>query len=147
MITYEELHQLFYCNNGILYNKINRSPTALEGATVGRYDIRGYLVTQIDKKTYLVHRIIWALYNGKWPNDLIDHINGIRDDNKIENLRDTSPTVNQQNRKNVKGYTKRGNKFRVRIMSNKKSVHIGYYNTEEEAHQAYLNAKDIYHKI
>ena len=82
--------------------------------------------------------------------DCIDHINGVRDDNRIINLRSITQQENVWNRNdNRKGYNyfKPTNKWRARIKLNEKEIHLGYFNTEEEAKIAYYNAKKKYHKI
>ena len=96
----------------------------------------GYIGIMIDGKRYYAHRIAWALHHGKHPIDQLDHINGIKTDNRIVNLRQAS---NLQNGKNIK--TKRNNtsghsgvvfckqtgKWRVMIKVNSKSIHFGRY--------------------
>lgn len=56
--------------------------------SVGHKDVTGYLATRIKGKMFRVHRLIWMLHNGEDPGLLhVDHINGIKDDNRIQNLR------------------------------------------------------------
>ena len=80
--------------------------------------------------------------------DMIDHIDTDKTNNKISNLRVITKQKNAFNTK-AKGYTfcKRSNKFMAQIMVDGKHKSIGYYNTPEEARQAYLDAKKIYHII
>lgn len=94
-------------------------------------------------KNQLVHRLIWLMFKGELPKNDIDHINGIRNDNRIENLREVTRMQNLWNRRNVKGYiyNPASKKYQVRIRNNYKHLHIGVYDTAEEAHQAYLKAK------
>jgi hypothetical protein len=86
------------------------------------------------------HRIIWVLTHGKWPDGVIDHINRVRDDNRIENLRDVSVGENARNNGNSRGtglfgsYPRRG-KFIAQVMVNKKARYLGSFNTPQEAHQ------------
>ena len=97
-----------------------------------------------DKK-YSAHRVIWLYYYGCWPKDQIDHINHDPTDNRIINLREASNTENQKNRtlnKNSKtGYTgvswyEKENKYRARIKINRKEIHLGSYDSLEEAVEA-----------
>ncbi|ATE85749.1 HNH homing endonuclease [Shigella phage Sf12] len=97
----------------------------------------GYIQIILNKKPFLAHRIIWEIYNGKIPKGMeIDHINHIRDDNRIENLRLVSKQDNLKNQSkrndNTSGVTgvswnKREQKFRAYININGKEKHIGYF--------------------
>jgi hypothetical protein len=112
----------------------------------------GYKMINICNNSYLLHRIIGYLFLGLDIDNTtqhIDHINGIRDDNKLENLRIVSNQQNHWNMTKAKGYSwcKQMKKFRTRIHIDKKEILIGYYNTKEEARQAYLDAKQIYYVI
>ena len=110
----------------------------------------GYKIVRIDDKMYKLHRVIAYLFLGldiENKNKQIDHINGNRSDNRLENLRIVNNQQNHFNQTKAKGYSKRGNKFIAYIKINGKSIHLGCFNTEEEAHNAYLEAKEIYHKI
>ena len=79
----------------------------------------------------------------------VDHINGIRHDNRLENLRLVTNQQNNFNRTKALGYTwnKRSNKWSAYIKLNGKQIPLGYYNNEEDARNAYLTAKRVYHKI
>jgi hypothetical protein len=95
----------------------------------------------------LCHTFAWWWVNGTTPN-YIDHINMVKTDNRICNLR---PVTNQQNAFNVnaKGYywDSINNKFKAQIMLNGKQISLGRYKTEEDARHAYLLAKEKYHII
>lgn len=112
----------------------------------------GYIICNLkyNKKMYSIHAhtLSWYLYYNEVPN-LIDHINRIKTDNRIENLRNVNQTINCINRSNVKGYHlhKPTNKYRARIVINKKQITIGYFETQQDAHEAYIEAKKIYHII
>jgi hypothetical protein len=110
----------------------------------------GYNSITINHKEYMIHRILAYLFLGldiENSTQFIDHINGIRDDNRLENLRIVTHQQNCFNILNTKGYTKIGNKYQARIMTNRKTIYLGYYDTEEEAKQTYLDAKKKYHII
>jgi len=60
----------------------------------GSLDKDGYLILKIKGKQFKAHRLAWTFYYGKEPNGVIDHINRIKTDNRIENLRDTTQQIN-----------------------------------------------------
>ena len=112
----------------------------------------GYNIIQIDNKPIKRHRIIAFAYLNLDINNLsleIDHINGDRLNNNVDNLRIVNHQENMWNRKETKGYHyhKASNKFKAQINLNDKNIHLGLFTTEEDARQAYLNAKTIYHII
>jgi hypothetical protein len=94
------------------------------------------------------HQYAWYLVN-KECVDEIDHINGNPSDNRWTNLRSVTRNENQWNRKNAKGYyfNKAMGKWKSTIYINWKGKHLGYFNTEQEAREAYLKAKEQYHII
>lgn len=92
------------------------------------------------------HQFAWYWVNKECVEQL-DHINCIRDDNRIINLRPVNNQQNSFNRSTSKGYYKTNNKYRSQITINNKTINLGYFNAEEEARQAYLAAKQIYHVI
>ena len=68
----------------------------------GSLDKYGYLILKIKGRQYKAHRVAFALHNGRWPAGVIDHINGNRSDNRIENLREVSQAQNVANTKKQK---------------------------------------------
>ena len=108
------------------------------------------ITLNVDKKSYCIygHQFAWYWVNKECVEE-IDHVNGIRYDNRIINLRSVTHQQNQWNRTTAKGYDwkKDVNKFRAQILINKKNVFLGLFNTEQEARNAYLKAKEIYHKF
>ena len=121
---------------------------------VGSMMPRGYIQVSFLGTRYLAHRIAWLLYYGKWPENLIDHINGNRADNRIANLRDVTQDVNMQNLRGptvlnkvgLLGVRKKRNKFQAQIRLHGTSIHLGCFATPEEAHRAYIAAKRENHK-
>lgn len=101
-------------------------------------------------KDYMVkcHQLAYYVIYGKICTS-IDHINGDKSDNRICNLREITNQKNTWNRKGVKGYTysKLKNRFVARIIVDGKRIGLGHYKTEDEAYEAYLNAKKVYHII
>lgn len=84
---------------GNIYWKIARGIHHSSGALAGCLDAHGYVIVRLNGKGYKAHRLAWLLYYGKWPLGLLDHINGIKSDNRILNLREASSQQNAQNRK------------------------------------------------
>lgn len=114
----------------------------------GYFKLYLYLGKNYNKIELKAHQFAWY-YMYKECVEEIDHINGIRDDNRICNLRSVTRQQNQWNRKTAKGYylDKRTNKFNSQIYLNRKHIYLGCYNTEQEARNAYLEAKQKYHVI
>lgn len=75
------------------------------GAEAGSPNTKKRWSTKIKAKLYQNHRLIWAIVNGAWPADQIDHINGNPEDNRIENLRVVSNAENQRNRSRSRNNT------------------------------------------
>ena len=84
-MTKEELHELFEYRDGNLYWKINRVTKKCIGKKAGSKCKNGYEHIQINYKYIYSHRAIFLYHHGYLPK-ILDHINGIRDDNRIENL-------------------------------------------------------------
>lgn len=127
---------------------------ARSGAVAGGVRADGYWRIGVDKIVYLAHRLAWLYVNGEWPSNQIDHIDGSRSNNRINNLRDVSNDVNQQNRRwarsdNISsgliGVGMKRGKWRARIQVGGVLRQIGTFDTPEEAHAAYLDAKRRLH--
>ena len=97
---------------------------------------------------YLARNPNWDIFDTS-KNNCIDHINHTRDDNTRDNLRIATYQQNNFNRSNVKGYSwyTQKNKWKASIKLNRKTIHLGYYNKEEDARAAYLEAKERIHII
>lgn len=113
-------------------------------------ECNGYMRTCINGKLYYNHRIAWAHYYREQPPEYIDHINRVRTDNSIKNLRACTLSQNQYNRKigknNTTGYIgvslhKKTGKYIATIYKNSKPIYIGLYKTPEEAADAYERKK------
>jgi hypothetical protein len=143
--------RLVVCKNGEVYG-------------FGRYSNEMYLIENVANhsdgynqigcggKLICRHRIMGYTFLGldiNNPKDQIDHIDGNRSNNSIDNLRIVNNQQNQWNQIRAKGYywVKRANKWQAQIILNGKKIYLGCYSTESEAHTAYLKAKLIYHKI
>lgn len=120
------------------------------GRPVGHVCKSGYRSIRLNGNPYRAHKVIWALQHGVWPIGDIDHINGCRDDNRIDNLREATRSQNLANSKqrseNLKGahFDKRRQTWSARITINYKEIWLGTYASEAEAHAAYLKAAQKY---
>ena len=115
----------------------------------------GYLRIAIDSERYLAHRLAWLYVHGEWPKHDIDHINGDRTDNRIANLRVGTHAQNMQNRRRPQAGSRSGligaswdthaGKWRAGVQLNGERIHIGMFDSAEEAHRAYLLEKRRLH--
>lgn len=126
------------------------------GDTAGYVNPDGYREIRVDGKTYKAHRLAWLYVHGAWPAEQIDHINGVRHDNRLSNLRAATNAENRQNTAkrsdNNSGFTgvswhKRAEKWTARVRINRVQHHLGCFNTVEEAYEAYLQAKAELHEF
>jgi hypothetical protein len=117
------------------------------GDVAGYLRSNGYWYIKIGGRSYSAHRLAWMYVHGVWPPRLIDHINGVKSDNRIDNLRPASMSQNKANgalyassSSGFKGVTKCKNKWKAQITHNQVVVYLGLFNTREEAHETYLKA-------
>lgn len=110
-----------------------------------------YVEWQGKRHGLLVHRVLWAMKHGEWPRNTIDHINMDRTDNRICNIREATYTennVNRPSRRNgLKGvvFCKQTGRYRAQVSYKNKSIWLGRFKTEIEAHEAYMNkCKELY---
>lgn len=108
----------------------------------------GYRIVIIDGTTYMAHRLAWLIVHGLWPNEVIDHINRVRDDNRLCNLRECTAAENAQNRKmrgrrdsGLPGVTRKYGKWAAEIWVNGWPRIIGLFEDKHEAHRAFLAEK------
>ena len=155
MIEPERLHDFLRYEDGELYwlhrpDGMLRWNTRYAGTRAFTANKIGYRTGAIQNKLNQAHRVIWAMHHGRWPDGQIDHINGNRSDNRIENLREASAFQNSQNAKrrvdNTSGtagvsFFKERNQWTARICCNGKKHHLGYFSSREDASVARLEAE------
>jgi hypothetical protein len=156
MMTQSELKErLFYCKDSgefrwlISHGGIRQSKVA---GTLNKNT--GYILISFKNKSYLSHRLAWLYVTGEWPKNQIDHINGIRDDNRFCNLREATNqqnlfnlSISSKNKSGFKGvdFHKSTKKWRAQIRINGKKVTLGIYDSPELASDVYKNkAKEIH---
>ena len=128
----------------------------MRGKAAGKMTRQGYIGVRWIGRLYMAHRLIWSIVNGECP-DVVDHINGIRSDNKIENLRAANIQINNQNRHGPSRQNKTGflgvylsknapkKPFVAQIKIGGKNIYLGAFETPEQAHQAYVQGKRRLH--
>lgn len=149
MLTQQRLKELLHydCTTGLFTRKTticNKKTGSVSGAKQNK----GYVQIMIDGENYLAHRLAWFYVYGAWPNKQIDHINRIKTDNRIENLRDVSNSTNQHNnglrKHNTTGitgvmYLKSRNVYVAQMYVNKKRIYLGTFKLKEDAISARKN--------
>ena len=142
--TQEMLNELFDYDGINLVARKARGTLKI-GDIVGSKDVRkGYIRARVNNKAYLVHRLIWKLIYGSEPSSEIDHINGVRHDNRLDNLRLSSKKDNMSNitkpyksKTGIKGITKiKNNIFKVLYYVDGKMTYFGTYKNLKEATDA-----------
>lgn len=156
-LTAERLKELFSYdkNSGAFTRRVSVS-SAKSGSVAGASK-DGYLVFNVDGKLYRAHRLAWLYVFGRWPKKHLDHINGIRNDNRIANLREADNSLNMQNLKGPRSdnkvkllgvcWSKSNKKWIAQIKApNKPNQYLGGFDDPHEAHAAYLDAKRRIHE-
>ena len=147
---------LFNYREGNLYWKKSPSSRAIVGNMAGSKTKTGYTLVGVNSKLYYLHRLVWLYHNGYLPGE-IDHINQIKTDNNIENLREVTRTENSRNKspssRSKTGFSgvhwsKKARKWSVTYMVDGTNTRAGYYGTLEEAISAKLfaNSEYAYHE-
>jgi hypothetical protein len=154
-LTQQYLHDIlrYDAETGNFFWKIKTNSRAPVGELAGKNSLTyGYRQIGINKKLYRAHRLVWFYFHGTWPSEQIDHINGCRSDNRIENLRVVTHQQNAWNLQKAKNNSKSGylgvcwkkshNKWKAEIRLNGRKTFLGYFDTALEASEAYQNAKN-----
>jgi hypothetical protein len=148
-ITHEEAKHLFdYQEDGSLIWKNPFGFKTKKGDVAGHLRKNGYVAVSINKKMFLLHRIVFLWHHGHMPS-VIDHVDSNSTNNKIENLREATQSQNMMNRavstsckSGYKGvyFVEALQKWRAYISVNRKNISIGYFLDKHEAAKAYNKA-------
>lgn len=122
------------------------------GRLAGYTGISNYRVLSIDRVLYLEHRLAWLYVYGKFPTEMLDHIDGNPSNNKLSNLREATRRQNcinskirSNNTSGFKGVSKSGKKWVARIKDKEKYLYLGLFLTPEEASEVYNQfAEDLH---
>ncbi len=157
MLTQEQLKEsLHYDPETGVFTRLR---TQAHNAGSGSTNAAGYTMISVLGTQQYAHRLAVLYMTGKWPEGQVDHRNGVRNDNRWANLRDSSALVNQQNLRAAQSNNqvgllgvshwpnRRGTKHYVaQLFANGRRVLCSYHHTPEEAHAAYLKAKREHHE-
>ena len=154
-LTAEQLRSILHYSpeTGIFTWKVSTARRVRVGDVAGSQNGKGYLNIKLQRRKHLAHRLAWLYTYSNWPKDQLDHINRNRTDNRICNLREVSHKQNNQNRSkpsnNTSGHPgvvwhKRISKWVAQITHNYKDIHLGRFNTIEEAIAARKAAEKLY---
>ena len=154
MLTIERLRKLLDYNQltGIFSWREQRQHIKA-GSVAGCLKKSGYVEIKIDGVNYQAHRLAWFHVHGEMPEELIDHENLIKKDNKFLNLRKATPAQNLRNRivrrdsgTGLKGVYVSSNRFKAQITVDGRRINLGSFATPEEAACAYAKAAKEHHK-
>jgi hypothetical protein len=143
----EQINKILDYNpeTGIFTWKVTRGRAKI-GSVAGNITTQGYVEIRINRISYKAHRLAWLMTYNEFPKVGIDHINGIRNDNQISNLRIATKRENGQNlhiHRNGRlvgtSYYKSTGRWRANVSAKGRVIHLGYFSTEELAHAAYQN--------
>ncbi len=142
-------------SRGIFVWKSRASNRIKVGQEAGSTHGSGYTQINVDGQNYLAHRLAWLYVHGEWPKHVIDHINGDRKDNRIENLRDVPHPINAQNIRrpmstNTSGFlgvswSRKDKSYVAHISVQNRTKCVGAFRSAIQAHDAYLSAKRKVH--
>ena len=155
MVTQDRLKEILdYDPETGVFSWKKTSNQIKSGSMAGSASSGGYIRFTVDGVRYSAHRLAWLYVYGEFPETDIDHVNRIRSDNRISNLRIASRVENCQNSSKRKSNSSGvvgvcwnigHEKWQARIMHKGKSIHLGYYKTIEDAARARAEAKRKHH--
>lgn len=149
LIWKHRLIDMFFGHVQSAAHQCNNWNAKYAGRVAGSVSKNGYITIRIDGVNKNAHRVIWKLIHGKDADGKIDHIDGVKSNNKLNNLRLATHSQNLMNRpkqiNNTSGekgvtYLKKYNKYKAQIHINKKNTYIGLFDNLEDAANAYHEA-------
>lgn len=140
--------QLHYCPlTGMFTRKVDAS-NAKAGDPAGVRQPHGYVKMQVLGERHYAHRLAWLYVTGSWPAGRLDHRNGDRADNAFTNLREATQQQNQMNRPAKGARFHRGlRRWTAQIGVDRRQIYLGAFDSEQDAHAAYLAAAERYHGL
>lgn len=143
-------------NSGAFTWRVDMRGGKKAGSVAGHVGREGRRSLRIDGKLYLANRLAWLYMTGAWPNGVVDHRDMNPGNDAWANLRDVPHGVNLENRSKAQSnnkscgllgvtFDKRRGKFVAQIKATTRRKFIGYFETAEAAHQAYLTEKRVHH--
>lgn len=140
---------------GVLSWREKSGDKCVVGKEIGSLTTAGYIQLQVAKRKMTAHRVAWTMFHGEPPAGIVDHINNVRTDNRIANLRIATPEGNSRNSRKpsnntsgIKGVSQctGGKRWLAQIaMGGGKTKNLGRYATKEAAGAAYAAAAAQYH--
>lgn len=114
--------------------------TKLAGKRADTISGNGYHQVNLSGKCLIAHRVVWAVHYGAWPTSVLDHVNGVRGDNRIANLRTCTPSENSRNQARRANHTssctgvhRKGNRWVATIGTDDGRLYLGSYATLDAA--------------
>jgi len=142
---------------GVFVWCVSNGKRAIAGRPAGGISRNGYLRISLENARHYAHRLAWLYVHGVWPQGQIDHINGVKTDNRIANLREATASQNGQNRSTARADSGSGmigvrlnpmsGRWGAEIVKGGQKHSLGYFDTPDAAHAAYLAAKRELHEF
>lgn len=157
IVTQEYLQKVLHYDpvTGEFHRLISTTNSVKPGDKAGTINGNGYLTIMVGGRLHQAHRLAWLFMAGTWPEHQIDHINEVKTDNRWVNLRAATNAENRQNMHQAQANNKTGlrgvswdkdaKKFKAQIKINGKKKSIGRFATAQDAHAAYVEAKNKFH--
>jgi hypothetical protein len=156
MLTHARLLEVlsYDAATGVFRRLVKTAISVRVGEIAGGFDSHGYLRIRIDGRLYKAAHLALFYVNGAWPEQDVDHKDGVRSNDAFTNLRDVPRRVNAQNQRRAQASNKSsgllgvswcGGKWTAQIRVDRKKKHLGRFDTANAAHLAYLQAKKTLH--